>query len=52
VSRLVSKILNYEILFFIDVRQIEVYTAEPLVPGPSSLEDNIAVTKLKKPPGT
>jgi hypothetical protein len=31
-----------------DVRQIEVYTAEPLVPGPSHLEVEIAVAKLKK----
>jgi hypothetical protein len=31
-----------------DVRQKEVYTAEPLVPGPSSLEVEIAITKLKK----
>jgi hypothetical protein len=31
-----------------DVRQIEVHTAEPLVPGPSRLEIEIAITKLKK----
>jgi hypothetical protein len=31
-----------------DVRQIEVYTAEPLVPGPSGLEVEIAIVKLKK----
>jgi hypothetical protein len=31
-----------------DVRQIEVYTAEPLVFGPSSLEVEIAIAKLKK----
>jgi hypothetical protein len=31
-----------------DVRQIEVYTAEPLVPGPSRLEVEIATAKLKK----
>jgi hypothetical protein len=30
-----------------DVRQIEVYTAEPLVPGPS-LEVEIEIAKLKK----
>jgi hypothetical protein len=32
-----------------DVRQIEVlvHTAEPLVPGPSHLEDGIAIAKLK-----
>jgi hypothetical protein len=31
-----------------DVRQIEVQRAEPLVPGPSHLEFEIAITKLKK----
>jgi hypothetical protein len=31
-----------------DVRQIEVHTAEPLVPGPSRLEVEIAFAKLKK----
>jgi hypothetical protein len=31
-----------------DVRQIEVRTAEPLVPGPSRLEIEIAIAKLKK----
>jgi hypothetical protein len=31
-----------------DVRQIEVYTAEPLVPGPSHLEVEIAIAELKK----
>jgi hypothetical protein len=31
-----------------DVRQIEVNTAEPLVPGPSHLEAEIAIAKLKK----
>jgi hypothetical protein len=37
-----------------DVRQIEVRTAEPLVPGPSRLEVEIAVAKLKmyKSPGS
>jgi hypothetical protein len=30
------------------VRQIEVHTAEPLVPGPSRLEVEIAIAKLKK----
>jgi hypothetical protein len=37
-----------------DVRQIEVHTAEPLVPGPSHLEVEIAIAKLKKykSPGT
>jgi hypothetical protein len=31
-----------------DVRQIEVHTAEPLVPCPSRLEVEIAIAKLKK----
>jgi hypothetical protein len=31
-----------------DVRQIEVHTAEPLVPGSSRLEVEIAIAKLKK----
>jgi hypothetical protein len=31
-----------------DVRQIEVPMAEPLVPGPSSLEVEIAIAKLRK----
>jgi hypothetical protein len=31
-----------------DVRQIEIYTAEPLVPGPSHLEVDISIAKLKK----
>jgi hypothetical protein len=31
-----------------DVRQIEVHTAEPLVPDPSTLEPEIAISKLRK----
>jgi hypothetical protein len=31
-----------------DVRQIEVHMAEPSVPGPSSLDVEIAIAKLKK----
>jgi hypothetical protein len=31
-----------------DVRQIEVHTAEQLVPGPSRLKAEIAIAKLKK----
>jgi hypothetical protein len=31
-----------------DVRQIEVHTAEPVVPGPSRLEVENAIAKLKK----
>jgi hypothetical protein len=31
-----------------DVRQIEVHTVEPLVPGPSRLEMEIAIAKSKK----
>jgi hypothetical protein len=37
-----------------DVRQIEVHTAKPLVPGPNRLEVEIAVAELKtyKSPGS
>jgi hypothetical protein len=31
-----------------DVRQIEIYTAEPLVTGPSHLEIEISIAKLKE----
>jgi hypothetical protein len=31
-----------------DVRQIEMHTAEPLVYGPSHIEDEIAIEKLRK----
>jgi hypothetical protein len=31
-----------------DVRQIEVHTAEPLVPGPNHLEDEIAITAIAR----
>jgi hypothetical protein len=31
-----------------DVRQIEVHTAEPLVPGPIGLEVEITIAKLEK----
>jgi hypothetical protein len=31
-----------------DVRQIEVHTAEPLVPSPSCLDVEIAIARLKK----
>jgi hypothetical protein len=31
-----------------DVRQTEVHTTEPLVPGPNRLEIEIAIAKLKK----
>jgi hypothetical protein len=31
-----------------DVRQIEIHTAEPLLPGPSHLEVEISIPKLKK----
>jgi hypothetical protein len=31
-----------------DIRQTEVHTTEPLVPGPSRLEVEIAIPKLKK----
>jgi hypothetical protein len=31
-----------------NVRQIEIHTAEPLIPGPSHLEVETAIAKLKK----
>jgi hypothetical protein len=31
-----------------EVRQIEVHSAEPVVPGPSGLEVEIAIAKLQK----
>jgi hypothetical protein len=40
-----SQLLNVH--NFSDVRQIEVHTAEPLVPGPSRLQVEIAAAKLK-----
>jgi hypothetical protein len=41
-----SQLLNVHNVSY--VRQIEVHTAEQLVPGHSSLEIEIAITKLKK----
>jgi hypothetical protein len=41
-----SQLLNVH--NFSDVRQIKVHTAEPLVPGPSRLEVEIDIAKLKK----
>jgi hypothetical protein len=41
-----SQLLNMQSIS--DVKQIEVYTAEPLIPGPSRLEVQITVVKLKK----
>jgi hypothetical protein len=41
-----SRLLNLQDVS--DVRQIEMHTAEPLVPGPSHLEVKIAIAKLKK----
>jgi hypothetical protein len=37
-----------------DVRQIQVHMTDPLVPSPSSLEDEITIAKLKnyKSPGS
>jgi hypothetical protein len=40
-----SQLLNVHSV--IHVRQIEVHMAEPLVPGPSRLEVEIAIAKLK-----
>jgi hypothetical protein len=41
-----SKLLNVHNVS--DVRQIGVHMAEPLIPGPSRLEVEIAIAKLKK----
>jgi hypothetical protein len=46
VEELVYQLLNVHNVS--DVRQIEVHTAEPLVPGPSRLEVEIAIAKLEK----
>jgi hypothetical protein len=50
-SRIFDKIL-YEVGMNVhdvsDVRQIEMHTAEPLVPGPSHLGIEISIAKLKK----
>jgi hypothetical protein len=35
-----------------DVRQTEIHTAEPTVPGPSAVEVEMAVEKLKRTCGT
>jgi hypothetical protein len=42
----VSQLLNVHNVT--DVRQIEVLTAEPLLPGPNRLEVEISIAKLKK----
>jgi hypothetical protein len=42
----VSQLLNVHNVS--DFRQIEVHTAEPLVPGPSRLDVEIAIAQLKK----
>jgi hypothetical protein len=41
-----SQLLNMDNVS--DPRQIEVLTAEPLIPGPSFLEVEIAIARLKK----
>jgi hypothetical protein len=41
-----SQLLNVH--WVSEVRQIEIYTAEPLVPGPCRLEIETAIAKLKK----
>jgi hypothetical protein len=46
VEELISQLLNVHNVS--DVRQIEVRTVEPLVPGPSRLEVEIAIAKSKK----
>jgi hypothetical protein len=48
----VSQLFNVHNVSY--VRQIEIHTAEPLVPGPSRLEVEIAIAKMKryKSPGS
>jgi hypothetical protein len=41
-----SQVLNAHNV--IDVRQIEIHTGKPLVPGPSPLEVEIVIAKLEK----
>jgi hypothetical protein len=41
----ISQFFNVHIVR--DIRQIEIHTAEPLVPGPSCLEVEIAMGKLR-----
>jgi hypothetical protein len=41
-----SQLLNVHTVS--DVKQIEIHTAEPLVPGPNHLEAEISIEKLKK----
>jgi hypothetical protein len=45
-KRYFSQLLN--VCNIRDVRLIEMHTTEPLVPGPSHLEVEIAIAKLKK----
>ena len=46
-----SQLLNVRV--DIDVRQMEIHTAEPLVPEPSAFEFDVAIGKLKRhKPGT
>jgi hypothetical protein len=46
--------LNVRVHGVSDVRQIEIHTAQPLVPDPSTFEVEIAITKLEryKSPGS
>jgi hypothetical protein len=41
----VSQLLN---MYVSDIRQINIHTTEPLVPGPSFLEVRIAIAEQKK----
>jgi hypothetical protein len=52
-SNILNKWKNYffsdiECALYSDVRQTEIHAAELFTPGPSSLEDEIAIAKLKK----
>jgi hypothetical protein len=49
---ILNRWMNYSQLLKVqrisDVRQIEIHTAEPLVPDPSPFEFQISITKLKR----
>jgi hypothetical protein len=51
-KRYISQLLNVHNVS--DIRQIEIHIAEPLVPGPSHLQVEIAIAEFKKykSPGT
>jgi hypothetical protein len=44
----ISQLLDILVYWVNGVRQIEIHTAEPTVPGPSVLEVQLAIEKIKK----